>query len=241
MPKADPFEQHRLIDLAETDRAINGAKHRRQTLPELAVLAAAAPRLMELRTARILADTDVSDLQRDSRKLDGEIDQVRARSERDNQRLAAGTMPMKDLTNLQHELESLARRQGVLEDQSLELMERAESAEQTQAAAVAAHEALQQEVAAAETRRDDAFADLDDEISRLEAVRAEQVSHFSADLLALYEKIRATGRIAAARLNGAQCQACRLSLDAVAIGRIRAAAVDDVVRCDECGAILIRS
>ena len=62
-----------------------------------------------------------------------------------------------------------------------------------------------------------------------------------ADLVALYEQIRARGRVAAAALNGSRCEACRMDLDRSALGDIWAAGVEDVVRCTECGAILIRS
>lgn len=241
MPQADPFAQHRLLDLAETDQALAAAAHRRAQLPELAQLAEAEPRRAQCRTAVVLAETEVTDLQRETRKLDAEIDQVRARADRDSRRLAEGAGPVKDLTNLQHELESLARRQGVLEDQALELMERTEAAEQTLTTARAALDEVAQQVSAAEQRRDDAFADIDDETSRLQARRQEQTTGLPAELLALYERIRATGRVAAARLNGSQCQACRLGLDSVALGRIRAAPPQEVVRCEECGAILVRS
>ena len=71
--------------------------------------------------------------------------------------------------------------------------------------------------------------------------RAEVAAGMPADLLALYDRIYATGKIAAAPLNGSRCEACRMDLDKVALAEIHAAPVDAVVRCTECGAILIRS
>lgn len=240
MPEADPPDQHRLLDLAATDRAITAADHRRATLPELAVIAAGADRVAELRATRVRADTEVADLDRDGKKLDAEIDQVRARADRDAGRMATGAGPAKDLTSLQHEIDTLARRQSNLEDQSLELMERRETADAALAEATAAFDAANSEILQAESSRDDQFADIDDQLSRLRATRAEQAGSIPADLLALYERIHAAGRIAAAELKGGQCQACRLTLDSVALSEIRAAAADQVVRCSECGAILVR-
>ena len=71
--------------------------------------------------------------------------------------------------------------------------------------------------------------------------RAEQAGPLPSDLLALYERIRGTGRVAAAELVGNQCGACRVELDRVAFNATRAAPVDTVVRCENCGAILVRN
>ena len=71
--------------------------------------------------------------------------------------------------------------------------------------------------------------------------RAALVDGMPAELIGLYEQIRARGRVAAAALNGSRCEACRMDLDRSALGAIWAAGVEDVVRCSECGAILIRS
>ncbi len=239
--KADPFLQRRLLDVAATDRAIDTAEHRRRTLPELAVIAAGSDRLSGLKAAVVVAETEVGDLDRLGRKLDNEIDQVRGRADRDRTRLTAGQGSAKDLEGLQHEIESLARRQGVLEDESLELMERRETADETLARARDALDASTSEVGAAETRRDDAFADIDDELNSLRARRTEQTAPLPADLLALYQRIRAGGKVAAAEMIGGQCGSCRVQLDVVAVNAARSAPVDAVVRCDECGAILIRN
>lgn len=235
-----PERQRRLLDVAESDRSIAAARHRRDTLPELAVIAEGDSRIAALRSDRIVAETEVSDLQRQGAKLDAEIDQVRARSERDTQRLTSGAGPAKDLTSLQHEIDTLARRQGVLEDQALDLMEQREVADDKLANATRAYDAAVAEVEAARVRLTDQQADLDDELARLDAARAEQVADVPDELLAVYDRVRAAGKVGAAKLIGGQCQACRLTLDTVALGEIRSAAPDAVVRCSECGAILIR-
>jgi predicted nucleic acid-binding Zn-ribbon protein len=240
VPQADPADQRLLLDLAATDRAIASANHRRAGLPELAIIATGAERVAALRSARVTAETEVDDLQRNAEKLDAEIDQVRARADRDASRLATGSGPAKDLTSLQHEIDTLARRQADLEDRALELMERRETADAALTAATAAYQSAAAEIGAAEARRDDQFADIDDELARLKATRAVQADGLQDALLALYDRIRSSGKVGAAQLNGSQCQACRLSLDAVALGEIRSAAADQVVRCPECGAVLVR-
>ena len=88
-PKADPFVQRRLLDVARIDQAASAAEHRRKTLPELALIATGTTRVDELRGAAVLAQTEIGDIDRAARKLDNEIDAVRARSKRDSDRLAA--------------------------------------------------------------------------------------------------------------------------------------------------------
>lgn len=240
MPKADPFVQRRLLDLAGFDQTINALEHRRATLPQLAVIATGTAKLVELRGAKVLAETEVGDLERANRKLDNEIDQVRTRAARDAQRLVAGAGNAKDLENLQHEITSLSRRQGVLEDEALELMEQKETADAALSVSRADFDASGAIVAAAETARDELFADIDAELQAQRNGRIELVAGLPIDLAAMYERIRKTGRVAAAKLSGGRCDACQMDLDRVELSSIASAASDEIVRCPECGAILIR-
>ncbi len=70
-------------------------------------------------------------------KFETEIDSVRQREDRDRSLLDGGTIDAKQLTELQHELDTLQRRQASLEDSLLEVMERREelAAEQDRALA----------------------------------------------------------------------------------------------------------
>jgi predicted nucleic acid-binding Zn-ribbon protein len=120
-------------------------------------------------------------------------------------------------------------------------MEAREQADTTMATIQRDLAAASADLASAQQRRDAAFADIDDELRRVSAERKTLIDGMPADLTALYEQIRSRGRVAAAALNGSRCEACRMDLDRSALGEIWAAGVEDVVRCTECGAILIRS
>lgn len=241
MPKADPFAQRRLIDLAGLDRALGAAAHRRATLPELAEIVAAQSRLAELAEAAVLARTEVGDLDRAARKLDQEIDAVRARAGRDAERVASGSAAAKELENLTHEIESLSRRQSVLEDESLELMERRETADAELSRVDRETAERKDQLATATDRRDTAFAEVDQQAARLTGERAALVAALPADLLALYERIHRSGKVAAAELRGGRCEACRIDLDTFEVSELRTAPSDEVLRCSECGAILVRA
>lgn len=239
--KLDPFVQRNLLDLAEIDRAIGAITHRRATLPQLAVLRAGAQRAESSRRDVIVAETEVSDLQRATNKLDAEVDQVRARARRDADRLAAGSASPKELEGLQHEIESLKRRQITLEDEELELMERREAAEMELASARQRLSAVQNEIQAAEVERDAVFRDTDAQLAAENARRAEIAAVLPSDVMALYTRILDSGKVAAAELKGSQCGACRLDIDRTALAEFRSAPSDAIVRCTECGAILVRN
>ena len=59
----------------------------------------------------------MQDIAREQARLENEVELVRARAGRDQQRLDAGQVSSpRELENLQSEIASLARRQGALED-----------------------------------------------------------------------------------------------------------------------------
>lgn len=239
---ADPEAQRHLLDLADVDAELARITHRRRTMPELAEVEAVERERQAWRDAVVTAETAISDLDRDIRKLESEIDQVRAREDRDRKLLASGSISSgKQLEDLQHELDTLARRQSSLEDDQLDVMEQREATEseleRSRASLVEAGERL----ADATRRRDDALADLEAAEVRRTGERGPLVAGLPEDLLALYERIRARGGAGAALLRQRRCGACRLELDRTAIAQLRDAPAESVQRCEECGVVLVRT
>lgn len=239
--KLDPFVQRTLLDLAAVDRVTSAAEHRRSHLPALAVIADGEERAAVARRAVVAADTEVSDLKRATNKLDAEVEQVRARSRRDSDRLASGSASPKELESLQHEIESLKRRQSTLEDAELELMEQRETAEGVLAAARQSLAEIEAAIAEAVVTRDAAFAEIDAVVDVEQAKRTGLIAGLPADVVALYTRIRDQGKVAAGELLGARCGACRIEIDRIALGQLKAAPIEEIVRCPECGAILVRA
>ena len=240
---APPAAQLRLLDLQAADSDLDRLAHRRRTLPELAEIGRLDARLAQLRDEIVVAETDDADLAREQAKLEREVDLVRSRSDRDRQRLDAGAVGSpRELENLQSEIISLARRQDDLEERVLELMERREAVQANLGRRVVEQDSLARERVAAAERRDAAYADIDAAVEKRSAERAELAAGIPADLLALYEKIRADrGRVGAAALHRGRCEGCHLSLYGQHLAQIRAAPPDLVVRCDECRRILVRT
>ena len=240
--KADPAAQLRLIDLQVLDAALARGAHRRRTLPELAAITAAEAKLAELRTALVRAETEVGDLDRELRRMENDVEQVRARAARDQQRMQSGAVAAKELESLQHEVESLAKRQSDLEDLELEAMERREDAGGRLDALRAESAGVTAEARSAAEARDKAYEEIDTAAARDTADRTELAKDIPADLLALYDRIRqSSGGVGAAVLWQRRCEGCRLEIQGSELRAIRAAAKDDVLRCENCRRVLVRT
>jgi uncharacterized protein len=235
--------QLRLLDVQELDSRADRLRHRRRTLPELA-------EITELETERRRVDDEqrdariaVDDLTAEQARADADVEQVRTRQRRDQDRLDSGAVGNpKDLERIQAELVSLARRIGTLEDAELEVMERLEEAQGRLDGAAERLAAVDHRLADLVAARDEAFAGIDADLLALEAERGPVAEQLPDDLQRLYERLRESkGGVGAAALRARACGGCRLTLDAAELGVIRAAAADEVVRCEECQRILVRT
>ena len=242
MTTAPVADQLRLLEVQAFDTRSAQIAHQRRTHPAHAALAALASRLADLESAVVTSRTAVSDLRRELAKAEGDVEQVRNRAARDQARLSSPAVGAKDAQALTSELETLARRQADLEEVELEVMERLEAHESALAELTAARDALleQQQLAAAELERE--LGALDAQAAQVEAERAERVQGIDAALLALYEKLRGQlDGLAIAPLRGRRCEGCRLELNPTDVERLNAAPPEQVVRCEECGRILVRA
>ena len=238
--KADPTVQATLLQLAEVDAEIGRIDHQRRTLPEHQQLADAEQRVGQARDAVVRAETRAGDLDRDIARIERDVDGVRTRTEKDKSLLAGSGVGAKQATELQHELDTLARRQGVLEDEQLGVMEEREAVGTELEHARAELTEAETAVIAVTERRDAADGDLDISRAGRDRARGELVAALPDELLADYERLRASGRVAAGALREMRCGACRLELDRTFLSQVRGKPADDVVHCEECGAILVR-
>ena len=239
---AESARQLRLLDLQAIDTRLDQIGHARTHLPQLAELADLLGKARLIDDQLVRSRTELDDVQREVAKAEADVQLVRDRAARDQARLDAGTGTAKDLQAIQHELTSLARRQGELEDIELEVMERAEAAESDVAELERGRGELTERITALEAARDEALARLDGEAADIGAPRPTVVDEVGADLVALYEKIRvANGGTGAAALRQRRCGGCQLELNPVEIQRLRVAPEDEVLRCEECRRILVRT
>lgn len=239
--QADPQVQQTLLELPLVDQRLAQLANELQNSELRSRATQARAALVRAEEDLVDTQTGIKDLEREINRAEADVDTVRARIRRDQDALDAGAATPKQLTDIQHELTSLARRQSELEDVELEIMERMEQASSGLARAeqsLAETRSQAEETASAWDRREDEIAT---ETVELEQRRAEVVAELPTDLVALYEKNRARSGIGAALLRQGRCGACQLVLSSSDIDRVRAAAPDEVVRCEECGAIMVRT
>jgi uncharacterized protein len=193
----------------------------------------------QARDARIVVD----DLMAEQTKVDADVEQVRTRRDRDRARMDQGLVSNpKDLERMQHEMSSLERRIVTLEDEELEVMARLEDAQRTLDELTAQLAGADQRNARLEEARDAKYAEIDAELASLAAQRVPLAEEAPADLLALYDRLRAAKNgVGAAALRARQCTGCMIGLDNAEVGRFRAAPEDEVLRCEECQRILVRT
>ncbi|WP_277213204.1 zinc ribbon domain-containing protein [Isoptericola croceus] len=241
MATAPVEDQRRLLEVQALDTKLQQLAHQRRNHPTLATIAELDGRMRDLHGSLVDSRTAVADLEREVTKAEGDVEQVRNRVTRDQQRLDAGALNAKDATAVMSELESLARRQNVLEDAELELMERLEAHQEALAKVEAAHGDLVSAHDKAAAERDAAFAEIDGAARAVTAERASVAEGLDAGLVTLYDRLRSQlGGLGAAALNGNRCEGCRLELNPGDLAAAKNAPPEQVVRCEECGRILVR-
>jgi predicted nucleic acid-binding Zn-ribbon protein len=218
-------------------------RHQRASLSENKALAELGAERAEVDAQARDAKIRVDDLNREQRRSDADVEQVKTRRTRDQDRMDQGLVSNpKDLERMQHEMVSLERRIAELEDVELEIMQQLEDAQ-------AEHDRLTGRLAELDARaaeltasRDEKSGDLEAEIARVQAERAVKAEDIPADLMALYEKLRASKNgVGAAALRARKCTGCSLQLNASDLGVIAKAPSNEVLRCEECDRILVRT
>jgi predicted nucleic acid-binding Zn-ribbon protein len=231
------------LELQAMDSALARFQHRRRILPEHAELARLRAEQQSTASDLVAADTAVSDLELEQTKAEADLEPVRERLARNQRRIADGSIPdAKALASMVAEIDHLKKRIGDLEDAELEVMEQLETAvgtrERLRARAVELEDALTRTTA----RRDEQLAALDSEIAQRRADRGLIAPGIDPALLGLYDKVAAShGGVGAAELRTRRCTGCQLEVNAADLGRFAAAAEDEVLRCEECSRILVRT
>lgn len=238
---ADSASLKQLLVVQDHDRRVDGLRHERDSLPEFEELT----RLDEAAKAVDAEAADVTEarheLARNQKRLEDEVVLIEDRVKDEDAKLYGGEVTgVKDLQALQDEIAGLKTRQGLVEDQILDVMEQAEPLDaelavfdQRKAAIAADREKVEAAIVEAQARIDN---DLDTEL----AARVLAVDEIPAALLDEYERIRRPGQLGVARLVGSTCQGCHLDLPAVEVDRLKKLPPDELVHCEECGCILVR-
>ena len=241
--KADPSAQVRLLDLQDLDSRADQLRHQRRSLPELAQLQELVETRAQIDGQTQDARISVEDLTAEQAKVDADVEQVKARRERDQQRIDQGLVNNpKDIQRMQQEMVSLERRITSLEDDEIEVMERLEEAQLTLDTLTGQLTDTDKHIEETTAARDAKLAEIDQSLGDLDTQRSPLSAELPGDLITLYDRLRENkGGVGAALLRARRCGGCMLDLDNAELATIRTAAEDDVIRCEECSRILVRT
>ena len=232
----------RVLDLQNSDTTTDQLRHRRENLPERAELKALDVREAAIRESVLEPRAERDALGRDQKRLEDEVAVIEQKVATVNHQLyEEGLTSPKEAQALQADLESLKRRQGVLEDEVLELMERIEPLDAALAGSVADIASVADERERTKVALVAAEAAVDAELASIAEARVGLATSVSPEMLKSYEELRPQyGGIAVARLAGSTCQGCFLSLAAAEVDELRRRPADELVHCPDCGRILVR-
>jgi len=239
--KATPEDQHLLIELQLIDSQITQAKVKLVNLPEREQIAAIHQRLENTAVELGVVETELADVSIDLRRSEVEVEQVEDRMKKDEQLLASGSVAPKEMEKLQHEIQTLTKRRGELEEGQLEIMIKFDAIQARVDELVGDQSGLKQLELELNIRLENASAEIDSAISKLSLDRSQLLPKIDSALVDLYEKVRTSGAgIGAALLVGNKCDGCHLSINVIELERIKGLADDEIIRCEECRRILVR-
>lgn len=183
-----------------------------------------------------------AELGQEQGRLEDELAAITGKRTEVEKRLYSGTVGSpRELRAMQADVEALKRRVSVLEDQLLEVMQAREPLDQDAERLGAERATLDAQAAELQEAVDEAGAGIDAELAVEVAARDQLALGLPAPVLSMYERLRSQlGGVGAARLDHGACGGCHLALPATELDDIRRQPPDAVVRCENCGRILVR-
>ena len=239
--QASTEQQSLILELQLIDNEIMQANTKLKSLPEIEQLLHIEKRVTAANDEMAVVKSESDQIALELRRGEVDVETVTDRIKKDEARLSSGNATPKELEQLQHEVETLKKRQETLEEIELEIMIRND-------AVIARKNTLSTDLTSLQTLKDEISGRLQsatDEINKVIAAkntaRSLVANKIEKPLLDLYEKIRGNGGgVGAAALVGNKCNGCNLAINAVEMERIKSLAKDELLRCEECRRILVR-
>ena len=239
--QASTEQQSLILELQLLDNEIMQSNTKLKSLPEIEQLLHIEKRVTAANDELSVVKSESDQIALELRRGEVDVETVTDRIKKDEARLSSGNATPKELEQLQHEVETLKKRQESLEEIELEIMIRND-------AVIARSNTLTTDLASLQTLKDEISGRLQsatDEINKVIAdkntARNVVANKIEKALLDLYEKIRGNGGgVGAAALVGNKCNGCNLAINAVEMERIKSLAKDELLRCEECRRILVR-
>lgn len=203
-----------------------------------AELEAARAALLENSSQLSAARSKHEELLRDIKRVEGDLELVAKRESVDKERLNKTAVP-RDVVAIQHELETLAKRRGDLEEVELGLLESRDESNRTMHELATENERLDAALAEAKAVASSKMQDLKSDHTNLAVAISSLRAKVDPELLGVFDRKAARG-VAIGRLNKSSCTACNMSLTATALADLHNIPAASLATCPECQAILIR-
>ena len=237
--KANLQDQKRLLELVDLDLSLVRNAGDKAKLLSATAISEANENALALSDHLIDARNRVGDLELELKRSENDLELVENRIAKDNQRLSS-TSSAKDAQGIEHELTTLAKRKSELEDTELGIMEVLETVRAELSAAEKAKASAENELTQLRSALATDTAELDSARAELSSKRSALVSLIEPELAVAYQR-KADRNVAAGRLVGRECGACRLSITATNLEEILALPADEIAECPNCQAYLVRS
>jgi predicted nucleic acid-binding Zn-ribbon protein len=236
--KASQSQQDALLALAALDLEISRTKREISALQNPDRHAEQVQQQRALASSLIDARNEVDRLELELARANQDLDLVEQRITKDKTALAASSSS-KDAVGLEHELTTLARRKGELEEASLAVMEQLELAKDSYEQVLICKRELDASIQQLAEADEQALIKLKSGLQLHDTRRTQLQQQVGEEIFAAYQRRAAKG-IAAGRLESRACSACQFTLDAIAFDKISSLANDELTNCPDCDALLVR-
>ena len=239
--KAPHPQQLVLLELQKLDQKESALRHRRQAPPAHETVRELAGRLADLQRAAVTQGAVISDCEREVARIEDEIQRVKARRDRQNERIEKNQVPLRDINSMQHEIAQMDSRISRLEEEQLAAEERTESARAAREQMNAEAQAIEADIEATKARFLEEVAQLDDELRGVIAQRRERAGQIDPELLDEYESARSkNGALAVIEVRDGNPMGFA-ELSPMELERIRLTPADELYFAEETGQIVVRT
>jgi predicted nucleic acid-binding Zn-ribbon protein len=225
-----------LYELQECDTDI---EHTQQTL-DLKTGQLGKRDVLDAALARLTAEQkSLEEVKHQRREAENELDDIASKISKAEKELYGGKITnSKELSGLQHEINTLKQLNDQQETKTLEIIDKVETAEKTVAAETADLQKLETEW---QQQQQQLVADIDllkKTLAELTKKRSQLSTQIESPAVNLYESIRRQKKQAVAKVEQGICRACRISISASILQKARSG---QPVQCGTCGRILFIS
>jgi hypothetical protein len=222
-----------LFELQEIDTDI---EHTRQTLDLKTTQLGKREALDDAQSRLTSEQKNLEELKHRRRDAEFELDDVLSKISAAEKQLYGGRINNpKELSNLQHEVNTLKSLNDQLETKALEIIDRLEDAEKSVAAAAADYQKLEEEWHRQQKQLAVDIELLNKTLTDLTEKRLQLVEQIEPPAVTLYERVRQQKKQAVAKVEQGICRACRISLSVSTLQKARSG---QPIQCGSCGRIL---